>query len=718
VTSAPAGEHPASRNPDALRHLLEPRSIAVVGASPRPGSFGERMVSEVLRSSAELTVYLVNPRYQEMAGRRCYASLTEIGDAVDLVLLGVGDSSLEAQLSVAAERGDHSAVIFGNAYEPPAEGVVPLRTRLATIARDASMQVCGGGCMGFVNVPYGVRAIGYIEPDPIPAGPVALVTHSGSVFSAVLRARRGLGFTVAVSSGQELVTTTASYIDYALSQPQTGVIALVLETMRDAPALRASLTSAAERDIPVVILPVGTSERGRSMVAAHSGAVAGGTAAWEALADAHGAHLVADLGELLDTAELFATGRRARPARDSSSGLAAVLDSGAERALLVDVAAALDVPFADISAETTQRLAQRLDPGLVATNPLDVWGNGADTEGLFGDVLVELAQDSAVQVVALAVDLVEELDGDESYRHAARRCAATTDLPVVVLSHLPSALDLVGSAELRAAGVPVLEGTRSGLLAIKHLLAHAEYAASTTQVEIDSDRRDRWRARLLAGPMATEDGFALLRDYGIDVAAAHSADHEGAVLAGASAIGYPVVLKTDEDVAHKTDVGGVVVGLGNDDELVAAYHEMAKRLGRRVVVCRQVPPGTEVLLGAVRDANLGMLLLVGAGGVLVEQVADRAAALPPIDADHARRLIATTVVQRLLLEPRSGEAADLAAVASATAALSVLVTELGDSLDALEINPLVCSAAGAIAVDVHIEVANPNRARLDAPSTK
>jgi acyl-CoA synthetase (NDP forming) len=685
--------------------MLEPRSIAVVGASPRPGSFGERMVTEVLRSSAKVAVHLVNPRHQEIGGRRCHSSLADIGDAIDLVLLGVGDSSLEAELTLAAKRGDRSAVIFGNAYEPPADGVLPLRTRLASIARDASMQVCGGGCMGFVNIPYGVRAIGYIEPDPIPAGPVAMVTHSGSVFSAVLRARRGLGFTVAVSSGQELVTTTAAYVDYALGLPETGVIALVLETMRDARALRASLSAAAERDIPVVILPVGTSERGRSMVAAHSGAVAGGTAAWEALADTHGAHLVADLGELLDTVELFATGRRARPARGPSSGLAAVLDSGAERALLVDVAAAVEVPFAEISTLTTDRLSQRLDPGLIATNPLDVWGNGADTEGLFGDVLVELAQDPAVQVVALAVDLVEELDGDESYPHAVRRCAAATDVPVVVLSHLPAALDLGAAAELRAAGVPVLEGTRSGLRAIGHLLAHAERAGATpTHVEVDRDRRDRWLSRLAGGPLSTVEGFELLGDYGIDVAVTHAADHEGAVLAAASAIGYPVVLKTDEEIAHKTDVRGVLIGLGNDAELVAAYHDMAARLGRRVVVSRQVPPGVEVLVGAVRDANLGLVLVVGAGGVLVEQVADRAATLPPIDAPHARALVAKTVVERLLLKPRGGDAADIDAVARAIAGLSALAAELGDALDAIEINPLVASPSGAVAVDVHLEL--------------
>jgi acetate---CoA ligase (ADP-forming) len=709
VSSALASVVPASPAGDAVRRLLEPQSIALVGASPRPDSFGDRMVTEVLRSSANLAVHLVNPRYDEIAGRRCVASLADIDGAVDLVLLGVGDGALESSLAQAAGRGDRAAVIYGNAYEPPADGVEPLRQRLATIARSASMQLCGGGCMGFVNVGYGVRAIGYIEPDPIPAGPVALVTHSGSVFSAMLRARRGIGYTLAVSSGQELVTTTPAYLDYALSLPETQVVALVLETIRDAADLRSSLAEAAARDIPVVVLPVGTSERGRSMVAAHSGAVAGGMAAWEALADAHGVHLVADLGELLDTVELFAAGRRARsrvPSLDRASGFAAVLDSGAERALLVDIAAATDVAFAEISDVTAGRLTDRLDPGLIATNPLDVWGNGADTEGLFGDVLVELASDPAVQAVALAVDLIKELDGDESYQRAALRAAAATELPVAVLSHLPASLDLDGAAELRAAGVPVLEGTRSGLRAFGHLIAHTDRAGTAAgPAVVDAARRDRWLAKLAAGPLSSVEQFALVRDYGIEVAEIRAADHEGAVLAAATAIGYPVVMKTDEDIAHKTDVGGVVVGLGSDEETVAAYRDLTERLGPHVIIGRQIAAGTEVLVGAVRDPSLGMLVLVGAGGVLVEHVADRVTSLPPIDAGHAKALIARTAIYRLLAAPRGRIPADVDAVARAVAGLSMLVTELGEALDAVDINPLVCSADGAVAVDVHLEVA-------------
>jgi acetate---CoA ligase (ADP-forming) len=220
------------------------------------------------------------------------------------------------------------------------------------------MALCGAGCMGFVNVARGLRAIGYVEPDPLPRGPVALVTHSGSVFSALLRTRRKLGFTLAVSSGQEIVTTTASYAEYALSLPETRVLALVLEAIREADRLQRVLGAAVVRDIPVVLLTAGGSADGRAMVAAHSGALAARDGGWEALADAYGVHRVGDLAEMADTLELFAIGRRPPPIDRSMSvtladrststapanrsagrrGIATVHDSGLERAHVADLA--------------------------------------------------------------------------------------------------------------------------------------------------------------------------------------------------------------------------------------------------------------------------------------------------------------------------------------------------------------------------------------------
>ena len=338
------------------------------------------------------------------------------------------------------------------------------------------MSVCGAGCMGFVNVARGLRAIGYTEPDPLPAGPVALVTHSGSVFSALLRTRRAFGFTVAVSSGQELVTPAAAYARYALTLPETKVLALVLEAIRDGALLRAVLAEAAARDVPVVLLAAGTSAVSQSLVAAHSGALAAGDGAWQALASAHGVHRVGDLAELADTLELFCAGRRAWGGAERHRGLATVHDSGFERAHVADVAASVGVPFAQLTEETRERLAAVLDPGLEPGNPLDVWGTGRDSEELFTETLSALADDPNVGAVALAVDLILEYDGDDSYRDAVLAAAAKTDKPVVVLASVPAAIDAVAATRLRAAGVPVLESTRSGLLALGHLLAHATHA--------------------------------------------------------------------------------------------------------------------------------------------------------------------------------------------------------------------------------------------------
>lgn len=690
----------------AVTAMLEARSVALVGASPRDGSLGQRMISEMARSSPAPRTYLVNPRYPEIAGTPCYPSLAELPeDSVDLVLLAVPDTALEEQLTLAARRGDRSAVIFGSAFDPPGPrpaGQPSLRDRLAATARAAGMAVCGAGCMGFVNVTRGLRAVGYVEPDPLPAGPVALITHSGSVFSAMLRTRRGLGYTVAVSSGQELVSTAAEYAEWALGQEETRVLALVLEAVRDAGRLRAVLAAAAARDVPVVLLTAGRSARGRAMVSAHSGALAAADGGWEALARGYGVHRVGDLAEMADTLELFAIGRRGGPgAGAAGAGIATVHDSGLERAYVADVADELGVPFAAIGEPTTARLAGLLDPGLEPANPLDVWGTGARAQEQLSGALTALADDPAVAAVALAVDLVHEYDGDQSYPDAVTEAARQTSKPVVVLSNLPAAIDPGVAARLRAGGIPVLEGTRTGLLALGHLLRRGRGLAPTPPgPPIDTARRARWTAVLAAGEARGPVLADLLHDYGIAVARTRAAASEEEALAAAAELGYPVVLKTGEPgIAHKSDVGGVVLGLAGPAALAAAYQDLAERLGRRVLVGETIPAGPELSLGLARDHELGPLLVVGAGGVLVELLADRAVALPPAGPEQARELVGELRAAALLAGVRGRPAADLDAVAAAITGLSRLATELGDGLEALDINPLICGPHGAVAVD-------------------
>jgi acetate---CoA ligase (ADP-forming) len=723
---------------DSLLAMLEARSVALVGASKRDSSFGARMLAEVAKSAASPAIYPVNPRYTDIGGRLCYPSLADLPEPADLVLLAVPDRVLEEQLTQAAGLGCRSAVIFGNAHEEPSPAAdpgvrgatrdrdgtrTPLRERLAAIARAAGMELCGAGCMGFANVTHGLRAMGYIEPDPLPAGPVAVVTHSGSVFSTLLRTPRAFGYTLAVSSGQELVTAAPAYLSYALDQPETQVIGLVLEAMRQPAELLQVLAVAAERDLPVVLLTAGRSASGRAMVAAHSGALAGSDGAWEALARAYGVHRVADLAEMADTLELLAlrTERRRPGIRGpilasanrppavmpppGQRGIATVHDSGLERAHAADLADEIGVPFASLSETTIARLTELLDPGLLPTNPLDVWGTGTGTRELFAASLTTLAQDESVEAVALAVDLVTELDGDIAYRLAVLDAAGQTAKPVVVLSNLPSGIDRVTAAILRDSGVPVLESLRTGLLAIRHWRDHQTRARPTEaarpgSVMADPARLQRARRLLSRARRTGAAQLALLREYGIPTAHAEQVSDAAQAVAAAARIGYPVVLKTDEPgVAHKSDAGGVILGLRSDAELAAAYSGLADKLGPAALVCETIAPGIELALGIIRDPDLGPLIVVGAGGILVELIADRAVALPQISEEQALGLLADLKVGKLLAGVRGAAPADLGAIARAITGLAELASELGQDIEALDINPLICGAAGAVAVD-------------------
>jgi len=298
------------------------------------------------------------------------------------------------------------------------------------------------------------------------------------------------------------------------------------------------------------------------------------------------------------------------------------------------------------------------------------------------------------------VDLVPEFDGDEAYPRAMLAVASGTAKPVAVLAGLPGAVDPAAAARLRAAGVPVLEGTRTGLLALRHLLDHA-IRPEPPRPATPGPRRLRWAPVLSAGPPGSAVLFDLLRDYGIPAVRARAADTRAGALAAAAEIGYPVVLKTDEPgIAHKSDVGGVRLGLADPDAAGAAYDDLATGLGPRVLVCQTAAPGTELALGLVRDAALGPLLVISAGGVLIEIFSERSVVLPPVTRSSARVVLARLRLAAVLAGARGQQPADLDAIADAIAGLSELAADLGDLLDALDINPLICGPSGAVAADV------------------
>jgi len=667
------------------------------------------MMIELRRGGFDGEVFPVNPGYEEIDGHRCFASAAELPEPVDLAILGVANSRLEDALLGAVRSGARSALTFASLYEeaPPEPGAPPLSQRLAAIARDAGMAFCGGNGMGFLNVDARLYATGFSSPDGMRPGPVTFVSHSGSAFAALAFNDREIGFNLLVSSGQEIVTTMGDYVRFALHRETTRVVALLLETVRDPDGLRAALAEAAVREVPVIALKVGRTEGSKAMVTAHSGALAGEHGAFEALFDATGVREVRTLDEMVDTIELFCSPRRVRAGR----GVASIHDSGGERAMFVDLASDLGVPFAVIDDGTRTELQDTLDPGLVAENPLDGWGTGIDADRIFRESFRLLHDDPDTAAVAFVVDLTKQGEPyEESYLGVARDVWAATTKPFCVLSNLGSAVEREEASVLRRAGIPVLEGTASGLLALRHLLDEGERHARPASVEpqpVADDVRDRWRSRLTVGGEIGElEGLRLLADYGVPVVPARGASSADEAATAAEEFGWPVVLKTAAPgVQHKSDIGGVVVGVPDAGALRDAYRGLASRLGPDVSVAALAPRGVELALGIVRDPSFGPLVLVAAGGVLVELLGDRRLAFPPLDEAGARRLLDGLQVRSMLDGVRGTPASDVGAVARAVSRLSVLAADLGDLLQALDVNPLIAAPEGCVAVDALVIVA-------------
>jgi acetate---CoA ligase (ADP-forming) len=678
-----------------LEAMLDPRSVAIVGASDKRGSVGATTTAELVAGGYRGRVFPVNPRLRELSGLRCYPSLGEVPEAIDVAVIAVANGRVEEQLSLAAEVGARSAVIFASAFEEPSDDHPPLTERLALIARRAEMALCGANCMGYVNASRSLRVCGYLLPRDFGPGPISLISHSGSSFSALLHNDRDLRFNVAVSPGQELVTTTADYLSYCVGLEETRVVGLFIEQVRDPAGFADAMAVAHERDIPVVALKIGSDPRSGELVMAHSGALAGDDGVYEAFFDAVGVHRVRTLDELADTLELMAGPRRAAP-----GGLAVVTDSGGERTLLVDLADG--VRFAEIAPATTERLVALVDPGLPAVNPLDAFGSGVGAERIFRESLLALHDDDDTGALVFSVDLT----GTSWSRYAsiATETAASTTKPFAVVTNYPGGMNRSAAARIRAEGVPVLEGTATGLAALRSLFAHRDVRARPALVQPPGASREvceRWKARLSdSRPLDELEALSLVSAWGIPVISAEVAASENAAVKAAEGLGWPVALKTAAPgVAHKSDLGGVELDLAGPEALRGAYRRLALRLGPYVTVQAMAPRGVELALGVVDDSNFGPFVVVAAGGTLVELFDDRRLALPPLDPWRARRLVDGLKARPLLDGARGQPAADLDALVAALVRLSVLASDLSGYLGALDVNPLIATAAGCVAVD-------------------
>jgi len=407
---------------------------------------------------------------------------------------------------------------------------------------------------------------------------------------------------------------------------------------------------------------------------------------------------VDDLDQLANAMLLFGQSRRL-----GKGGLASIHDSGGLRELTIDVGAAHDVPFARINATTTKRLAERLEYGLEPVNPLDAWGTGHDWEGIFRDCLAALMQDPDTAIGILFAETRSGYFLHEGYADVVRDVAAQTDKPMLIANNMACLGNDDLAVRMTHGGFPVLIGIGQTMAVLRAAMAHRDHRAlpRMTPPPPPASARQRWMNRLQQGTALDEaESLRLFADYGVPVLPHRIVEDAAGAADAARALGFPVVLKTAmPGILHKSDVGGVKLGLASDEQVRAAYDDLSKRLGPRVIVMPMAGKGVELAFGAIADPQFGPVVMAGTGGTLIEILADRRFAMPALDDAGARRLIDRLKARPLLDGVRGAAPADVAAVAGALARFSVMIADLGDLIAEADVNPVLCGPKGCVALD-------------------
>ncbi len=676
--------------------MLCPQSVALVGASRKRNSVGNDVWRNLLGGGFRGAVHAINPSYRSLTGRACHATIGELPEPVDLAILAVPNAALQRATEEALAAGARSLLIYASA-ELPADG----RQRIAELARAAKVPLCGANCMGFFSAGASLRAFSALFPAEPDVGGIACIAQTGSLLQALLFNDQRLQFNLAVSSGQELVTTAADYMDYALDLPTTRLVLLVLESVRDSPRFVCALEKARHRGIPVIALKLARTAAGAQLAESHTGAIAGDALAYEALFERHGVISVCDVGELVATAILMSA-----PKRAVAGGLAAMLDSGGERELIVDRAADLGVRFARIGPRTTQVLREHLDEGLEPINPLDAWGTGRDFEHVFETCLAALLDDPDTGLAMFVCDLSDGLDLHDAYAAVCEAAAQRSGKLLVVMTNYSAWSHRRLALRLTRLGIPVLDGTEAALRAVRHAFEYRDRPAARGAAALaaapTNARAAHWRALLRARstPLTEDEGYALLADYGIPVPRHCVIESRHAALGAAREIGYPLVLKTAKPgVLHKSELDGVRLGISDERALAVAYDDLSSRLGPRMLLSAQAPAGVELAFGLLPDATFGACIMVAVGGTWIEYLNDRVVALAPLEPRAAAQLIDRLKLARVLGGVRGAPPCDRQALDHALIQWSRLAHELRDEIAEMDLNPLLAGPHGVIAVD-------------------
>lgn len=674
-----------------LKHLFEPTSVAVLGASSRP-SVGGDMIETLQRFGFDGPIYPVNPKYDTLLDMPCYPSLTALPAAPDIVAFCVGPSRIPENFRLLPEIGAKAAVIFGGGYAEEGEAGRAVQAEIVDICRQGGIALCGPNCMGVINPTYGSATyLQYAREPSALRGNVGLISQSGSVCISLLSDTRRFGFSLVASTGNEAVVNAADYLDFMVDHAATEVIAMFTETVADPERYVAALDRAAAADKPVIVLKVGKAERSRRAITTHTGGLAGDSRVFSEVLRAHRAIEVEDFDELVEC--IAASQGRPRP---TGNRLGVITSSGGMAELILDRAESVGLqlpplPEADM-AEAVRVIGAVSGDG----NPLDAWGNGDfNTNTPHG--LKVVRESDANDAVVLSYDndddaalgYIESLMARAKFLKAS---AEQSDKPHFQMSMRPGLRIQEQIPLLAECGVPTLFGVRQGLQAIDRLvgwnrgLAPAREPAATVAPD----------AFAFAGrnTVHEHDSKRLIASLGIRVTEERIAANREDAIAAAEAIGFPVVMKAvSDDIAHKTELGLVKVGLADAAAVAEAWDDLEAKCAAleartAILVQETVSDGVEVFAGVAYHEGFGHALAFGLGGIEIEVTRDFAMRMLPLRSGDAEAMVGEIRGAARLGAIRGQPPADTASLAQTLYALSDLIASAGPAIREIDLNPI------------------------------
>lgn len=673
----------------ALRALFRPSSVAVVGASADPTKTGGRPVNYLLKHGFEGSIYPINPKVEEISGLRCYASVADLPEAPDAAIVLLGAERAHVAVRQLAERGTKLAIVLASGFSEAGEAG---RARQEELLRAAgTMRILGPNTIGAMDLARNIvlSASGALEVNDLPVGGISVASQSGGILGALLSrgAARGIGFSKLATTGNEVDVDLADLIDYYADDDDTQVIVGYVEGIRSVEKFRHAAEKARRAGKPVVVFKVGRSDSGARAAVSHTGAMAGEDRVYDMLFRQCGIIRAERFADLLDVPAMLVTGRKMKGRR-----VAVLTSTGGAGSLVADSCGigGLDVPLLDEA--TASGLAAILQaPEPMTANPVDVTLAGvkpdvmtASTEMLLNsqrvDGVVVIVGSSALAQPEIAVG-------------AIKNGASRSSKPLIAYVS-PYAPHIV--KELNRQGIPAYTDPETCAVALRAALpvSAVESALGITDVPSAPD----W---LTPGTLNEAGSRALFDHYGLSGTDQRIVQTASEATAAATELGGRVVLKVlSSQIAHKSDVGGVKVGL-DDTTIRPAVEQMARHLADQklpkpegFLVQKMLSGGVEVILGLRRDPQLGPLILLGAGGVFAELADDSAIRLLPIAETDARDMISDLRLSRILNGYRGGKEYDVEALVAAIMALARMGESLGERLLEAEINPLFVMPKG------------------------